>query len=90
MMGKLTVWVQSQEEEEEQYIHSPDESVSQSQHVVEVGRRRGEERGRIQEEEDRGWRAIQMEKWRIKEAEEERKAGNSRYEKRASMATSLV
>ena len=78
MMEKMTFWVQSQEEDEEQY-DSLDLSVSQRQQavVVEVGR---DESGSIQEEEDRGWRAAQMEEWRIKEAEEEKKAGNSRYE----------
>ena len=86
----MTAWVQSQEEEEEQDIDSPDESVSQGQQAVEVERRRGDESGRIQEEDDRGWRAAQREEWRIKEAEEEKKAGNSRYEERVSMATPLV
>ena len=80
MMGKITVWVQSQEEEEEQCIDSPDQSVLPSQKTVEVGRRRGEDRGKIQEEEDRGERAAQREEERSKEAEKEKKKGNSRYE----------
>ena len=81
MMEKITIWVQSQEEEDEQYIDSPDQSVWQSQTAVEVGRRRGEDRGRIQEEEDRGERAMQKEELRIKEAEKEKQIGNSRYER---------
>ena len=73
MMGKLTAWVQSQEEEE-QYIDSPDLSASPCHKVV-------EDSGRIQEEEDRGELAVQREEERIKEAEEEKKTGNSRYER---------
>ena len=46
-----------------------------------MGRRRGEDRERIQEEEDRGERAAQREELRIKEAEEEKEMGNSRYER---------
>ena len=49
--------------------------------AVKVGRRRGEDRGRIQEEEDREERAAMKEDLRIKEAEEEKEMGNSRYER---------
>ena len=48
---------------------------------MEVGRRTGEDRGRIQEEEDRLGRAAQKEVWRIMEADRETKMGNSRYER---------
>ena len=80
MMGEITVWVQSQEEEEEQYIGSPDLSDWPSQKAVEVGSRRGEDSGKIQKEEEKGERAAQMEEERSKEAEKEKKKGNSRYE----------
>ena len=48
---------------------------------MEVGRRRGEDRERIKEDEDRGERAAQKEDLRIKEAEEEKEMGNSRYDR---------
>ena len=51
------------------------------QKALKVGRRRGEDRRRIQEEEDRGERAAMKEDLRIKEAEEEKQTGNSRYER---------
>ena len=60
MMRKITVWVQSHDEEEEQYNDSPVQCVQPSQKAVEVGRGRGEYGGRIQEEEDRGWKATQF------------------------------
>ena len=81
MMRKITVWVQSHDEEEEQYDDSSVQCVRPSQKAVQVGRRRAEDGGRIQEEEDRGQRATQKEEWRIKEAEEEKQMGNSRYER---------
>ena len=52
-----------------------------SQKAVEVGRRGGEDRGRIQEEEDRGETAARKEDTRIKEAEEEMQIGDARYER---------
>ena len=44
---------------------------------MEVGRRRGKERERIREEEDRAEMASQREEQRIKEAEEEKQMGKS-------------
>ena len=51
-----------------------------SQKAVEVGKRREEDRGRIQEEEDRGETAARKEDTRVKEAEEELHIENTRYE----------
>ena len=51
-----------------------------SQKAVEVGKRRGEHRGRIQEEKDRGARAARKEDTQIKEAKEEMQIGDARYE----------
>ena len=62
-------------------ITRPLQSVWLSLKAVEVGRRRGEDIGKIQEERDRGERAAKKEDLRIKEAEEEEQMGNSRYER---------
>ena len=48
---------------------------------MEVGRRRGEDIGRIQEERSRGETAARKEDLRIKEAEEEMQIGDARYER---------
>ena len=90
MMVEITDWVQSQEEEEEQYIDSPDQSDWPSQKAVEVGMSRGEDSGKIQKEEERGERAAEKEDLRIKEAEEEKQMANSRSERYFSMETFLV
>ena len=62
-------------------MHSFVQCVWVSQKAVEVGRRRGEDGERIKEEEDRGEMVAQSMNWMIKEAEAEKKMGNSRYER---------
>ena len=62
-------------------VDSHVQCVWMSQHAVVVGRRRGEDGGRIQEEGDRGKSAEKKKEQRVKEAEEEKMIGNSRYDR---------
>ena len=62
-------------------VDSPVQCLWLSQHAVVVGRRRVEDEGRIKEEDNRGKRAEKMKEYRIKEAEEEKRIGKSRYER---------